>query len=583
MKSPKTSSVRTTAAVKSSTGIEGFDQITYGGLPHGRTTLLVGGPGSGKTLFALRFLVHGAQDCHEPGIFVAFEESSQRIVANAQSFGWNLPELQRKKLFFLDAEPAPDLIQSGSFDLNGMLAALGHQIKIMGARRIVFDAIDVLLALLPDEATKRQEIYRLHEWLLASGLTGLITAKAGGDDVNALNPHPFNFMQFMVDCAVLLNHRVELGVSQRNLRVQKYRGSNFDENEAPFVIGKNGFDVAISRMLGRVDTQVTNERVSSGVKRLDTMLGGGYYRGASVLITGFPGTAKTTLSGAFAQAACQRGERTMFVGFDSDGSEVIRNLSSVGIRLHPYSKSGLLRMVSARTITGSAETMLVRIRALAQQHQARCLVIDPVSTLSKAGNELTAHGVAERLIDWAKSDGITLVCTSLLDEMNGQTQSGTPLQISTLADTWIHLNYLVQAGERNRGLSIIKSRGTAHSNQVRELILSDSGVTLADIYTAGGEVLMGAMRWEKESAERVANEIAEVAAKLKLVTLDAEEAVLEVRAKSLQTELVAKQVEKTLLARTTATRQGALSRGRIRMEELRGGDAAIARRKGRSL
>jgi len=390
-------------------------------------------------------------------------------------------------------------------------------------------------------------------------------------------------MQFMVDCAVVLNHTVELGVSQRNLRVQKYRGSNFDENEAPFVIGKNGFDVAISRMLGRVDTQVSNERITSGVARLDTMLGGGYYRGASVLITGFPGTAKTTLSGAFAEAACKRGERTMFVGFDSDGTEVIRNLSSVGIRLDRYVKSGLLRMISARTITGSAESLLVRIKALAREHKARCLVIDPISTLSKAGNELTAHGVAERLIDWSKSDGITLVCTSLLDEMHGQTQTGTPLQISTLADTWIHLNYLVQAGERNRGLSIVKSRGTAHSNQVRELILSDAGVTLADIYTAGGEVLMGALRWEKESAERVANEVAEVAGKLKLVTLDAEEAVLEVRAKSLQTELVAKQVEKTLLARTTASREGALSRGRIRMQELRGGDVPIPGAKGRVL
>ncbi len=334
---------------------------------------------------------------------------------------------------------------------------------------------------------------------MKSGLTGLITAKAGGDEVNPLGPQPFGFMQFMVDCAVVLNHRVELGVSQRNLRVQKYRGSSFDENESPFVIGRNGFDVAIARMLGRVDAKVTNERVTSGVKRLDTMLGGGYYRGASVLITGVPGTAKTTLSGAFAEAACRRGERTMFVGFDSDGTEVIRNLSSVNIRLDRFVKTGLLRMISARTITGSAETLLVRIKALAKEHNARCLVIDPVSTLSKAGNELTAHGVAERLIDWSKSNGITLVCTSLLDEMNGQTDGGTPLQISTLADTWIHLNYLVQAGERNRGLSIIKSRGMAHSNQVRELILSDDGVTLTDIYTAGGEVLMGTLRWKKKA------------------------------------------------------------------------------------
>jgi circadian clock protein KaiC len=564
---------------KALTGIGGFDEITHGGLPRGRTTLLEGGPGSGKTLFALRFLVHGAQNCNEPGIFVAFEETSKRIVANAEGFGWKLAELLRKKLFFLDAQPTTDLIQSGNFDLGGLLAILESQVKIMGTRRIVFDAIDIMLALLPDAAARRREIYRLHEWLLASGLTGLITAKAGGEEASSLYQEPFGFMQFMVDCAVILNHRVEYGVSQRNLRIQKYRGSNFDENEAPFVIGKNGFDVAISRMLGRADATVSDERVTSGVKRLDTMLGGGYYRGASVLITGFPGTAKTTLSGAFAEAACKRGERTMFVGFDSDGTEVVRNLRSVGIRLDRYIKTGLLQMISARSITGSAETMLVRIKALTQEHEARCLVIDPVSTLAKAGNELTAHGVAERLIDWAKSFGITMVCTSLIDEMQGPLHGGAPLHISTLADTWIHLNYLVQAGERNRGLSIIKSRGTSHSNQVRELILSDAGVTLADIYTAGGEVLMGTLRWERESAERVANEIAEVAGKLKRVSLDAEAAVLEVRAKSLQTELVAKKVEKTLLARTTASRAGELSRGRTRMRELRGGDAAVPSRK----
>jgi circadian clock protein KaiC len=328
-----------------------------------------------------------------------------------------------------------------------------------------------------------------------------------------------------------------------------------------------------------VDANVTNERVSSGVERLDTMLGGGYYRGASVLITGLPGTAKTTLSGAFAEAACQRGECTMFVVVNSDLTEVIRNLASVGIRLARYIKTGCLRMISARTITGSAETYLVRIKTLAREHGARCLVIDPVSTLFKSGNELTAHSVAERLMDWSKADGTTLVCTSLLDEMSSLKEGGSPLRLSPLADTWIHLNYLVQAGERNRGLSIIKSRGTAHSNQVRELILSDAGVTLTDTYTAGGEVLMGTLRWEKERSERVANETAEAAAKLKRVSLDAEEAELEVRLKALQVELVAKQVEKALLVRSTQSREGELSRGRTQMKELRGADVAIPGRK----
>lgn len=566
-------------SVKAPTGITGFDEITGGGLPRGRTTLLVGGAGSGKTLFALQLLVHGAQNCKEPGIFVAFEETSQRIVANAASFGWKLAELRRKKLFFMDAQPTPDLVQSGDFDISGMLAALEVQIKAMGARRIVFDALDIVLALLPDAAAKRREIYRLHEWLSARELTGLITLRAGGDETISMSSHPFGFMQFMVDCIVILSHSVVLGVSQRNLRVQKYRGSGFYENESPFVIGASGIEIAVAHTRGRVDAKVTNERVSSGVGRLDTMLGGGYYRGASVLITGFTGTAKTTLTGAFAEAACRRGERTLFVSFESDGPEVIRNLDSVGIRLGRYVKNGSLRMISAGSITGSAETFLARIKTLAMEHRARCLVIDPVSALSTSGNELTARSVAARLVDWSKTDGTTLVCTSQLDEMSSQAEGSSSLQLSKIADTWIHLNYLQQAGERNRGMSIIKSRGTVHSNQVRELILSKTGVTLADTYTAGGEVLMGALRWEKERADRAENEVNEVAAKLKRVRFDAEEADLEVRVKSLQTELLAKQVEKELLVRTTASHMGELSRSRTRMEELRGADAAKPGRK----
>lgn len=556
---------------KAPTGIPGLDELTGGGLPRGRTTLLVGGSGSGKTILALEFLVHGAKRQGEPGIFVAFEETPERIIANAETFGWDLAELQRNKLFFLDAQPDPDLVQSGGFDLSGMLAALESKVEELHAGRIVFDALDIILALLPDAAAQRREIYRLHSWLLAHELTGIITLKADSRESGAAG-QPFGFMQFMVDCAVILNHSVVLGVSQRNLRVQKYRGSSFDENESPFLIGKGGFEVAVTRTLGRGNAEVTNERVSSGVDRLDTMLGGGYYRGASVLITGFPGTAKTTLSGAFAEAACLRGERTMFVSFDSDANEVIRNLGSVGIRLERFVDDGSLSMISARTITGSAETYLVRIKTLAKEHRARCLVVDPISTLSKSGNELTAHSVAERLIDWSKAEGITLVCTSLLDEMSSQSEAGSPLQISTLADTWIHLNYLVQAGERNRGMSIIKSRGTAHSNQVRELILSDAGITVTDTYSAGGEVLMGTMRWEKESAERRASELAAVAAKLNSVRLEAEEAELDARVKSLQVELAAKQTERAVLAHSAEIHERELLLGRTRLRELRGTD-----------
>lgn len=569
-----TRTARSKTPPKAPTGIDAFDEITGGGLPHGRTTLLEGGPGSGKTVLALQFLVHGAAKCSEPGIFVAFEENPKSIVANAESFGWNLADLQRKKkLYFMDAQIRHDLVQSGDFDLGGMLAALEVKIHETGASRIVFDALDVPLALLPDLKSEKREIYRLHAWLLAHDLTGIITLKSSADETSSVGRQPFGFMQFMADCAVILSHSMVLGVSHRSLRVQKYRGSSFDENESPFLIGANGFDIDIGHTLTGTEANLTSERISSGVSRLDTMLGGGYFRGASVLITGFSGTAKTTLCGAFAHAACQRGERTLFICFDTHSTEVVRNQSSVDIQLERHIKNGCLRMVSARVITGSEESYLVRIKALAREHKARCVVIDPASAWSKSDSDLSSRTVADRLIDWAKRESLTLICTSMFDEMSRQGEGGSPLPFSALVDTWIQLNYLIQAGERNRSLSIVKSRGSSHSNQVRELILSDAGVTLADPYTAGGEVLMGTMRREKERAERAGHEAAEVAQKLKSVELDAEEAKLEARLKSLQTELTAKQVKKALLVRTTKNEEGELSRDRSQIKELRGADS----------
>ena len=322
-KSPPTPSLP-----KARTGIEGFDEITNGGLPRGRTTLLEGGPGSGKTIMALQSLVNAARIENEPGIFVAFEESSERVTTNAAKFGWDLVALQNKKLFFLDAQPTSDLIQSGVFDLGGMLASVEAKAKEIKARRVVFDAIDVVLALLGDPMAERREVFRLHEWLLTRGFTAVITAKTGSYyqyDPNAANRPQLGFMQFMVDCAVNLNHELVRGVSQRSLRIVKYRGSSFAENESPFLIGEAGLEVASGRQVSWPKSPGAlklKERVSSGVKRLDAMLGGGYYRGAGILITGFPGTAKSTLAGAFAEAACKRGELTLFLSFDSDADEV---------------------------------------------------------------------------------------------------------------------------------------------------------------------------------------------------------------------------------------------------------------------
>jgi circadian clock protein KaiC len=365
-------------------------------------------------------------------------------------------------------------------------------------------------------------------------------------------------MHFMADCSVILNHELLQGISQRNLRVVKFRGSAHSENESPFVIGDGGLQVADTRIESTAIPLVTTERVTSGIERLDTMLGGGYYRGASVLITGLPGAAKSTLAAKFAEAACLREEPTLFVSFDSDVNEVVRNVASVNIHLKPFVESGLLRMVSARSITCSAEIHLMRIKNAARDHGARCVVIDPVSALSKVGSKSTTHSVAERLLGWTKTAEITLICTSLLDETIPGASS-TQLQISTLADTWLHLSYLVLAGERNRGLSIIKSRGTWHSNQVRELLLNNSGVALTDVYTAGGEVLMGTARWEKEAAERAAREEIDAIAHRRQAVIDTEEAELEIRLNAVQRQLDLKRAEKVSLAQLAVNRTGALT------------------------
>lgn len=555
-----------TALPKTPTGIGGFDEITAGGLPRGRATVVVGGAGSGKTVFALQTLVHGARDSGEPGIFVAFEESAARIVANAASFGWDLPALQRRKLFFLDAQPAADVLPAGGFDLQGLLAALDAKVRALRPRRIVFDSVDVLLALLGDPAAERRELQRLHEWLLARNLTALITAKldrAGGAGA-------FEFAQFMADCAVQLDHSVAAGVSQRALRVLKYRGSAFAENEAPFVIGTGGLQVAGFRGL-ETPAAVSHERISTGIRRLDEMLEGGYFRGSSVLVTGSPGTAKTTLSGACAEAACARGERTLFVSFDSEPAEIVRNLASVGIRLGRFVRDGRLRIDSARAIASSAEVHWLRIQALAAAHGARCLVIDPVSALAKPGNETTAHSVVERLVDWAKARGITVVCTSLLERSEPQAE-GTALQISTIADTWIHLSYVIHAGERNRALTIVKSRGTAHSNQVRELVLRRRGVTLADVSTVGGQVLMGTQRWQQEETERAAQESALAAVRRKRLEIEVAQAELKSRVVALRRELELKQAELDLLVRAETERQQTGRASRAALLKLRGGE-----------
>jgi circadian clock protein KaiC len=482
---------------KVATGIQGFDEISRGGLPRNRTSLVMGGPGTGKTVFALQALVNAARERKLPGIFVAFEEGAGEIFANAATFGWGLPALAKSALFFLDARLSPTVVQSGDFELSGMLAILEAKKQELGAGWIVFDGIDVLLGLLQNPGAEMREIYRLREWLAHNDLTAIITAKIDGD---SSSPASYGFMQFMVDCVIRFDRRLEQEISVRRLEITKYRGSDFAPGEFPLSFGPQGMDVAAPGT-AEMFHEASAARVSTGFAGLDSMLGGGVFRGSSTLISGAPGTSKTTLAGQFAESACRRGERTLFVSFDESGERIRRNLTSVGIHLDAHVKSGLLRMYSGRTDVNNPEEHLIRIAALLVEHRPRCMVVDPLSAIARTGTLSSARAVGNRLIYKMRDHRVTAIITSLVEGDDPQAEA-TELQISTIADTWIHLSYLVRGGERNRALTVVKSRGTRHSNQVRELVLSAAGPALADVYSSGGEVLMGTLRWEKEAEVR---------------------------------------------------------------------------------
>ncbi|MFP4474596.1 MAG: circadian clock protein KaiC [Desulfatibacillaceae bacterium] len=521
------------------TGIAGFDIVSQGGIPRGRTTMVVGGPGSGKSIFGLQTLVNGAREFGESGIFVAMEEPVDQILANAAGFHWNLQELIADRgedrgpwIHFFNARITSNIIAGGRFDLEGTLALLLARVRQMGATRIVFDGLDVLLSMLNTSSAKRGEAFRIHDWMVEHGLTGIITAKSEVSDPYQI---PYPSLQFMVDCLVHFTHELKELASERDLRIAKYRGSNASTNKFPFAIGERGIQVLDFGTLAR-ESRPLNERVSTGLDRLDEMVGGGYFRGSTTLVTGSSGTGKTTLASCFASAACARGDLTLFVSFDEDDPELVRNMSTMGIRLDEHLESGMLTMHSATLESDSAARHMIRIQELIRRQKCRCLVVDPVSALLKSGTEYAATSVVRYLVNLARSEGITSVFTCMVDRAE-MAQGSTELNVSTTCDTWLHLSLELQYGERNRSMSIVKSRGTHHSSQIREFVLTPEGPAIRDAYTMEGEVVMGTMRRHREIVEGLERRRLRRQLVKDRLELEAEQRRLRARMEGLQLEL----------------------------------------------
>ncbi len=481
---------------KKLSGIAGLDEITSGGLPDGRLTAVIGGPGAGKSLFALQYLLNRANSIGEPGIFVTFEESIDRVLSNISGLDWNLDPIHRHKVGVVDARIPGDTVQAGAFDFAGLLAGLTARKAETGAVNVVFDGIDLLMSHLNDEYLERQELVRLDEWIRAEGSFGMLTVKSYGRSDR--DQRRVDLIEYVTDCVVFLDAKLYDSAIARTLRVLKYRGSGFVANAVPMIIGSSGIEVVPSQ-ISRESYPVFSERLTSGILRLDAILDGGYIRGSSVLVTGTPGTAKTSLSSSFVAAACAAGRKALFVSFDESDAQIIANMKSIGLDLRQHVVSGRLVMASLRSKGHSPEECFLRIYDLISRHEPDVLVVDPMSTFSETRYPFAA-ALGDCVMDLAKSRGITFLSTSLLTQSDGSVETSAS-HVSTIADTWIHLSYLVRNGERNRVLTIIKSRGTGHSNQVRELVLGSEGLDLVDVFAGEGGVLVGSARAEKMEGE----------------------------------------------------------------------------------
>jgi len=481
---------------KAPTGIQGLDEVTGGGLPLGRPTLVCGSAGCGKTLLAMEFLVRGATEYGEPGVFMTFEEGTTELAENVRSLGFDLDALSRQKKLRLDYVRIErgEIEENGDYDLDGLFIRLGHAIDAIGAKRVVLDTIEVLFNGLSNTAILRSEIQRLFRWLKDKGVTAIITGERGA---GTLTRHGLE--EYVSDCVILLDHRVIDQISTRRLRVVKYRGSAHGTNEYPFLIDEDGLSVLPITSLGLMHA-VSDERVPTGVARLDTMLDGqGYYRGSTVLVTGTAGTGKSSMAAHFADAACRRGEKVIYFAFEESPGQVVRNMRSIGLDLEPWVKKGLLHFHASRATMYGLEMHLAMMHKLVREIEPRIVVIDPISNLSRGGAHQDVVSTLTRLVDFLKLEGITTMLTSM---SSVERLEQTDAEISSLVDTWLLLRDIELGGERNRGMYVLKSRGMPHSNQIREFLLTSRGIELNDVYLGAEGVLTGSARVAQEAREK---------------------------------------------------------------------------------
>jgi len=557
------------ALPKAPTGIAGLDEVTGGGLPAGRPTLVCGSAGCGKTMLAIEFLVRGAAEFGDPGVFMMFEENAAELTANVRSLGFDLEKLVKENKILLDHVhiERSEIEETGEYDLEGLFIRLGHAIDSIGAKRVVLDTVEALFAGLPNHAILRAELRRLFRWLKQRGMTAVITGEKGEASITR-----YGLEEYVADCVITLDHRVTEQISTRRLRVLKYRGSAHGTNEYPFLIGERGISVLPITSL-RLDHAAPAERLSTGIARLDEMLGGqGVFRGSSVLVSGAPGTGKSSIGAQFADAACRRGERSLLFAYEESSPQILRNMRSIGMDLAPWLKKGLLQIHASRPALSGLEQHLVAMHDMVRAFRPTVVVVDPISNLTLEHSETQVMPTLMRLIDFLKQQQITSLFTSLTTGGSGtNAPEDSQVGVSSLMDTWLLLRNVEFNGERNRLIYVLKSRGMAHSNQVREFVLSDAGIELVDVYLGADRVLTGTARVAQAAHERSGAELRREDHERKLRQLAAKQKAIEAQIAALIAQGEAEAAEVKFAIAQESLQETTTQQNSAAMAQLRGG------------